>query len=124
MTFALRRWLPLPSRRPSAAREWRLECLEDRTTPAPAYAVSRLAAGAGGESTEVRVYNEAGGLITTIPAAFPGFGGGANVAMGDINNDGFQELVVGAGPGGGPHVKIYDGAGLQTGIQRELRSFF
>lgn len=38
----------------------------------------------------------------------PAFLGGVFVAGGDFNNDGHAEVVVGAGPGGGPHVHIRD----------------
>ena len=48
---------------------------------------------------------------------YPGFVGGVRVAAGDVNDDGTPDLIVAAGPGGGPHVKIFDGA---TGS--ELRS--
>jgi hypothetical protein len=41
------------------------------------------------------------------------------VAGGDLNGDGFAEIITGAGAGGGPHVKVFDG---QTGI--ELGGFF
>ncbi len=51
--------------------------------------------------------------------AFPGFAGGVFVGAGDIDCDGRDEIVVGVGPGGGPHVKVYDGA---TNVL--LRSFF
>lgn len=36
------------------------------------------------------------------------FMGGGRVAIGDFNNDGYGDLVVGAGPGGGPHVRIFN----------------
>src|SRR5207253_2882959 len=34
------------------------------------------------------------------------------------------DIVTGPGAGGGPHVKVFDGAALQSGVTRELRSFF
>jgi hypothetical protein len=43
----------------------------------------------------------------------PGFTGGVRVAAGDLNFDGFADLVVGAGPGGGPHVQVF--RNLSTG---------
>jgi len=46
----------------------------------------------------------------------PNFRGGARAAVGDINHDGTNDLVVAAGPGGGPRVAIYNGNSL-SGMQ-------
>jgi hypothetical protein len=43
------------------------------------------------------------------------FRGGARIAMGDVNGDGFSDLIVAAGVGGGPRVAIYDGKDLFAG---------
>lgn len=56
-------------------------------------------------------------LFTLQP--FPGFLGGLRVTTGDVSGDRIPDILVAAGPGGGPHVKVFDGA---TGA--ELRSFF
>lgn len=47
----------------------------------------------------------------TILAHWNAFGSpevGCNIAMGDIDNDGFDEAIIGAGPGGGPMIRVYD----------------
>jgi sugar lactone lactonase YvrE len=41
---------------------------------------------------------------------------GVYVAAGDVTGDGFADLAVGAGPGGGPRVKVFDGASLTAQI--------
>ena len=68
------------------------------------------AAGPGG-GPEVRIFNGANlNLLRSFYAYAEDFSGGVSVASIDFNNDGILDLVTGAGPGGAPHVKVYDGA--------------
>lgn len=73
-----------------------------------------IATGSGsGERSNVKIWalDPVTGLqsaLTEITEVYPGFFGGVRVALGDINADGKLELITAAGPGGGPHVKIYD----------------
>lgn len=39
---------------------------------------------------------------------FEGWTGGASLAIGDFNGDGVDDIAVGASPGGGPRVTVYD----------------
>jgi hypothetical protein len=49
--------------------------------------------------------------------------GGVEVAA-TINPDGTAEIITGAGPGGGPHVRIFSGATGQQLQQNAVDSFF
>ncbi|MFN4260117.1 MAG: choice-of-anchor Q domain-containing protein, partial [Gemmataceae bacterium] len=81
---------------------------------------SLFAVGAGpGGGPHVRVYNADGSLRFSFFAFAPAFTGGVRVAVGDVNGDGTQDIIVGAGPGGGPHVRVFSGVDLT-----ELASFF
>lgn len=93
-----------------------LTILEGREVPA---AVDLFAVGSGaGIEAQVKVLNADNSARFNL-APFPGFAGGAAVSTGDVTGDGVEDIAVGAGPGGGPHVKLFDG---NTGA--ELRSFF
>jgi hypothetical protein len=62
-----------------------------------------------GPQTTVQVYDRLTGQFRYQIVPFPGFTGGATVASGDVNGDGVADLIVGAGPGGGPRVAIFNG---------------
>ncbi len=90
--------------------------------PAPPLLVTGAGAGGG---PHVRVFNAATGQEVIGFFPYPaGFTGGARVAMGDVNGDGIPDLITGAGPGGGPHVQVFDGAALLKGQLINLYSFF
>lgn len=56
---------------------------------------------------EVKVFSAAGKELARWFAYNASFGGGVRVAIGDLEDSGLRQIVTGAGPGGGPHVKIW-----------------
>lgn len=81
-------------------------------------------AGPGG-GPHVKAFDYA--TLTEIASFFaydPAFAGGVSVASGDVDDDGFDDIITGAGPGGGPHVKAFDGETSTLGSASELASFF
>jgi len=68
------------------------------------------AAGPGG-GPEVRIFDGSNlNVLRSFFAYDQAFSGGVSVASIDFNNDGILDIVTGAGPGGAPHVKVFDGA--------------
>jgi hypothetical protein len=77
--------------------------------------VADVITGAGpGGGPHVRVFDgvtgaPVAGTIGSFFAFTPAFTGGVNVAAGDVNGDGFDDVLVGADAGGGPHVRVFSG---------------
>jgi hypothetical protein len=68
--------------------------------------------------TNVRVFLN--GNVTGVPdlefnAYDPGFGGGVRLAVGDINGDGFNDIITAPGIWSGPDVRIFDGQAIASG---------
>ncbi len=49
---------------------------------------------------------------------------GVFIAVGDINDDGFAEVIAGGGPGGGPRITAFSGKGLLTNQYVPVANFF
>lgn len=80
-------------------------------------------ADAGG-GPHVRVWAPQGGvnnvftgaeLVSEFMAYAQEFAGGVRVAAGDVDGDGVGDIITAPGPGGGPHVRTWDGAGTEIG---------
>jgi len=65
-----------------------------------------IAAGRDG-SAEVRVLELNGTVRAQFDAYAPGFNGGVNVAVGNLDGDDKREIITGAGPTGGPHIRVF-----------------
>ena len=82
--------------------------------------IDDLVTGSGTGSSHVKVFSGVDNAELRSFLAFdPAFTGGVYVAAGDVDGDGFADVVVGADSGGAPHVKVFSGA---SGA--EIRSFF
>jgi hypothetical protein len=74
---------------------------------------------AGGGVAQVNVYDAKTGAMLGILNPFGrNYTGGVTVATGDVTGDGVEDVVVGAGRGRAPEVKVFDGVTL-----REVGSF-
>ena len=87
--------------------------------------LEEIVTGAGpGGGPHVEVFSLVGNamwLRASFYAYDPNFSGGVFVGCGDLDGDGLAEVITGAGPGGGPHVRAFS---LASGGVREIASFF
>jgi len=73
-----------------------------------------VGAGPGG-GPHVRVFDKWGRVWAQFFSYAWGFRGGTEVAAGDLDGDGRDEIITGAGSGGGPHVRVFNGWGRPIG---------
>ncbi|MFA5070103.1 MAG: L,D-transpeptidase family protein [Patescibacteria group bacterium] len=59
----------------------------------------------------VKIFNVGGEQLRSFMAYDINFRGGVNIGCGDVNADGLAEIITGAGPGGGPHVRVFNQKG-------------
>jgi hypothetical protein len=110
----LAKWLltrPLRARAPRRT-PLRVEALEDRLVPTgrPLPFPVIFAGADAGAAPVVRAYAADTGALNFERTVFePTFTGGVRVATADFNHDGFPDVVVAAGDGGGPRVRVLDG---------------
>jgi uncharacterized protein YvpB len=65
----------------------------------------------------IKVYKLNGEILADFLAYNTSAEFGVNVSAGDINNDGQDEIITGAGRKGGPHVRVFNGKGKPFGIE-------
>lgn len=77
-----------------------------------------------GGGPHVRTFNNLGEVIDPGFFAYSGaFTGGVNLACGDIDGDGNNELITGAGPSGGPHLRIWSRQNNSWQLKKEFFAF-
>lgn len=66
-----------------------------------------------GGGPHIRVFDQQGNLKfgSGFFAYSKNFRGGVRVGAGDLDGDGVDEIIAGAGDGGGPHVRVFDARG-------------
>ena len=72
----------------------------------------------GGSVVQINYTN---GTNLSFYAYSSAYTGGVRVAIGDVNGDGYPDLITGTGVGGGPHIKVFD---LRGGQPVNILSFF
>src|SRR5262245_4462796 len=87
----------------------RLEAMEDRLVPSHLPAITEIVVGVDRGAPEVKVFNDNLRQTAGFIAFDPTVTSGVRVGIGDVNDDGVNDYICGAGPGGRPEVKVIDG---------------
>ena len=64
-----------------------------------------------GSQPEILILDELGNLQSSFMAYDSNFHGGVNIAIGDVNGDGKDEIITAPLKGGGPHIRVFDKTG-------------
>lgn len=68
-----------------------------------------------GGGPHVKFFDSKGNLLSHFFAFNSNFRGGVNLAKADVDNDGLDEIIAAAGPGGAPHVRVFKANGRIVG---------
>ena len=61
-----------------------------------------------GRLPEIKIFDSFGKERKKIMAYSDKFKGGVNLSIGDLDKDGLDEIICGAGPGGAPHIRAFN----------------
>jgi hypothetical protein len=64
-----------------------------------------------GRDPQIKIFNSNGQLQKQFLGYNKNWQNGVNLAIGDLNNDGINEIALGANPGATPHVRVFDSSG-------------
>lgn len=65
-----------------------------------------------GQKPYVTIYDKEGNEVNRFLARYEGFQEGVSIATGDLNNDGYGEIITASRSAWDPNIKIYDGYGI------------
>ncbi len=82
-----------------------------------------IAPGVGGGPRIKIVDGQTGKTLNDFFVYEPSFTGGISISVGDINSDGRDDIITGTGVGGGPRVRVLDGASLGNRIQKDFFAY-
>ncbi|MFA6254804.1 MAG: S8 family peptidase [Patescibacteria group bacterium] len=83
--------------------------INPKISPTKVGNASYIIAGLGfGSFPQVKILEADGSIFKSFYAYSPHFNGPINVAAADVNSDGKDEIITGAGAGGGPHVRVFN----------------
>ncbi len=66
----------------------------------------------GNGKSNVKIFDSNGSQLKEFFAYGDSFSGGVDVTSGDVDGDGKVEIITAAGPGGGPHIKVFKPDGI------------